>query len=497
MDGGCGVKTRAVQGHALPASAIDLLALDGDLVGVVLSDGSMLQTNGFAPPEPVLGPGPRPVAVFDGVVHAVDGSQHALGDSRPRAYDVEGTGIAEWRSMPEGMALLMEDGRLVVMAHHAPPHVVAKDVEHLLAASPSSLMFVDRSGLQFRSLDSTAKDWQRPERGSTGERITAACHLPHGVAVAREGHGLDGLEDEVEVEIWREGVLERCFSHDDVVLRLLHTSLGLVLTDQSGGVHRATEDGLRELHRGTSSALDLLELDDELCVASWFHLHGLDATGVVWTVEHAGMPRRLLRCGQRLFFAGDDGNDWTGPEPLGVIDLDTGVQDIDPSELTLWFPSPASVEPTAEATTSVLEAFVEPEEVVAWRPPVGLMDALTQEVAVGEEKEAGEEDLLTALTRSPPHETAVRFEVDLGEDRRVEANEEGVAEVLLAATIRGAPEEGLLHAWLDAEGREISARPKVLLRLPVGVHRFELRVKHPDGRWVMDTLAIEVQAHRA
>ena len=52
------------------------------------------------------------------------------------------------------------------------------------------------------------------------------------------------------------------------------------------------------------------------------------------------MPSDLSLSGSQLLVVGDDGNDWTGPEPLAVVDLDGSVVDVDPSELTAWVPPP-------------------------------------------------------------------------------------------------------------------------------------------------------------
>jgi len=58
--------------------------------------------------------------------------------------------------------------------------------------------------------------------------------------------------------------------------------------------------------------------------------------------------------------------------------------------------------------------------------------------------------------------------------------------------VAGAPEQGVTYAWSTSDGREIGTKPKLLLRLPRGSHRFELRVRHPDGRWAMDGVHIRV-----
>ena len=104
----------------------------------------------------------------------------------------------------------------------------------------------------------------------------------------------------------------------------------------------------------------------------------------------------------------------------------------------------------------------------------------------------GDEDLLAALTQDGPQTASSAFSVDLGEQREVRADQDGVAEVLLEAEVAGAPEQGVTYAWSTSDGREIGTKAKLLLRLPRGSHRFELRARHPDGRWAMDGVHIRV-----
>ena len=109
-----------------------------------------------------------------------------------------------------------------------------------------------------------------------------------------------------------------------------------------------------------------------------------------------------------------------------------------------------------------------------------------------EAADASEEDLLAALTGNGPQTLTSTFTVDLGEQRELQADENGVAEVLLEAKVSGAPEQGLIFAWSTSDGREIGTKARLLLRLPRGAHRFELRVRHPDGRWAMDAVQVRV-----
>ena len=141
----------------------------------------------------------------------------------------------------------------------------------------------------------------------------------------------------------------------------------------------------------------------------------------------------------------------------------------------------------------VIPSLAEEEEVHAWNAPSGLLDALTETAPLTEATEENDDDLLTALTDETSPSVASTFSVGLGEHRQVRAGEGGVAEVLLESVVTGAPPEGVTYAWSTADGREIGTKSRLLVRLPQGAHRFELRVRHPDGRWAMDGVQVHVE----
>ena len=64
--------------------------------------------------------------------------------------------------------------------------------------------------------------------------------------------------------------------------------------------------------------------------------------------------------------------------------------------------------------------------------------------------------------------------------------------MLLEAKVSGLLNKAWSHAWSTSDGREIGNKARLLLRLPRGAHRFELRVRHPDGRWAMDAVQVRV-----
>ncbi len=484
------MNTRPVHGWALPATAHAVFE-HGDQRYLVLNDGRMMRFDGADAPDIVLGLGPRPMGIMGDVVLTSDGSTARLGDLSPRVENVDGTGVV--KAIPVEGALVVLDERGTVQRWT--PEVqqdVVNGVQSLHDANEASVLVTQSVALSVHALDGSGLVWTRPTRGSHGERITAGALVEGGgVLVAREGYAMTGEEDVVEIERWGAQDLLWRHAHTEVVLGLLSTSIGVLAHDQSGAVLRLTAEAATELHHVGSGVRDWVDRGGEVCIAAWFNVHGLSAGGLQWTVEHPGMPSDLSLFGSQLLVVGDDGNDWTGPEPLAVVDVHGAVVDVDPSELTAWVPPPLEekdeIPRMVDAPPPVEEAPVHD-----WNAPSGLLDALEERAPEVKVATDGDEDLLAALTQDGPQTASSSFSVDLGEQREVRADEDGVAEVLLEAELAGAPEQGVTYAWSTSDGREIGTKAKLLLRLPRGSHRFELRVRHPDGRWAMDGVHIQV-----
>jgi hypothetical protein len=426
-------------------------------------------------------------------VFCTDGSRATLGDLEAREEDVDGLGLVHATEVEGALVTLDERGDLRCVTLDEERTIVAR-VQAVHDANASSVLLSTEAGLVMHDLATGAVLWSRPTRGTHGERITAATMLDGGgVLVAREGYAMTGDEDVVEVERWAKDALEWRHAHHEVILGLASTSIGVVAHDQSGSVLRLTPEGTAVMHDAGSGVRAMLDVGGELCVAAWFHVHGLSADGLSWTVEHPGMPSALSVLGSHLLVVGDDGNDWTGPEPLGVVDLEADVVDVDPSELTAWVPPPIQESDEVPAMVEAPPSLVEEEDSHAWSAPSGLLDALTETAPLVEASDENDDDLLAALTDATPSSVASTFSVGLGEHREVRAGADGVAEVLLECMVSGAPSEGVTYAWSTADGREIGTKSRLLVRLPRGVHRFELRVRHPDGRWAMDGIQVLVE----
>ena len=255
--------------------------------------------------------------------------------------------------------------------------------------------------------------WRRPPRGEHGERITALGLTNEGrLFLTREGHALvSGEEEAIEFEVWQDNHL---LARSDLRARLLTSSIassGAVLGFDDGTVHRLYEDGRMERVLETGyGVFTCLEHRSGVIASSWFYIHG-EEDEQPWKVEHQGMPRLMVvsERHQGLLFAGDDQNDYTAPEPIGWIDLNTPVQEMDAAELTLWFQeAPASDGLTAEelygGEDDVLQLLTDEERhqfqaVSSVASHASLLAAMDEDVSPTEVQiePTSENDLLEAL----------------------------------------------------------------------------------------------------
>jgi hypothetical protein len=84
---------------------------------------------------------------------------------------------------------------------------------------------------------------------------------------------------------------------------------------------------------------------------------------------------------------------------------------------------------------------------------------------------------------------------DSGSDRVIKSDEDGKALVTLDGSSSYDPQERIESwQWIDSTGKEISDKPKVKVKISIGVHRFDLRVRDRDGSWTSDSLSITVES---
>ena len=367
--------------------------------------------------------------------------------------------------------------------------------------------------------------WRRPPRGEHGERITALGLTKEGrLFLTREGHALvSGEEEAIEFEVWQDGQL---LARNDLRMRMLTSSVaswGAVLGFDDGTVHRLYEDGRMECVLETGyGVFTCLEHRSGVIASSWFYIHG-EEDEQPWKVEHQGMPRLMVvsERHQGLLFAGDDQNDYTAPEPIGWIDLEAPVQEMDAAELTLWFQeAPAADGLTAEelygGEDDVLHLLTEEERqqfqtVSSGTSHASLLAAMDEDVSTTEVKvePTSENDLLEALQGIEElalDETgelmdALAASVDefippraiAGDDQRHTAGDDGTCVVVLDGRGSFDPQEQIASwSWHDDRGRELAATSQLKLKLPLGQHRFELRVVDQQGAWTTDAVVIHI-----
>ena len=374
--------------------------------------------------------------------------------------------------------------------------------------------------------------WRRPNRGVHGEQITAMGVSHLGVLfLTREGHALVGGDEEaIEFEGWLNGEL---VVRNDMKARLCTSftdSVTTCLGFDDGTVHLLEDDGSLTLCLSTGHPVRaLIHHEGHVIAGSWFYINGLGSHGEAWTVEHQGMPSRLgvLNNG-KIVFSGDDQNDYTAPEPIGWVDLMSELNDVDPSELPMWFEvTTLPVVTTAEdlygtnAGNDVLNLLTADEQAAyGSRDANGAVmgdlladleghdDDLPNETHVvvedvdvlgpvldGTLDAAMEppEDLMATLTsehtvREPPSANA-------GDDQELVAGPEGTVSVHLdgRATLDA---HGLVRAWswTDTSGRELATTPQLNLNLPVGTYGFDLRVLDANGLWTTDRVSVNVKS---
>ena len=442
-------------------------------------------------------------------------------------------GVLLMEAWLDGLAVVDGLGQLVVVRKSGQVDGLTKrfSLGECTALLPfgDSLFTIDQTGCVQRLLmDGVA--WTRPARGHHGERITGfGLDAGGGLVLTREGHALVGGDEEaIELERW---VDDRLVNRQDVDARLLGTAThasSTYLGFDDGSVRRFSGEG--ELVGVLSTGHPVFAMlihGGHVLASSWFYIHGVDGDGRAWRLEHQGMPTQLVALGDDvLVFAGDDQNDYTSPEPIGRCRLNSERMEVDPTELSAWFESDGPVDlPTAEelyggedddlqsllsldeqaslsnpganpgdlsdlladlaadeAPAPAVAAVVLPDEAMLMPALDGTMDAA----------EPGDDNLLATL--SAVHEAVESPQANAGDDRTVQADADGTANVLLDGRGTHDPHDLIAAwSWLDAKERELATTAQVELRLPVGVFAFDLRVLDVNGLWTTDRVTVRVE----
>jgi hypothetical protein len=353
--------------------------------------------------------------------------------------------------------------------------------------------------------------FRRKQRGDIGEDIVAVGPSVDGSwFVAREGHALvPGDEEALELEIYQhdlmasreeiKGRVKASITQDDVhALGLDNGDLVLIKNKRP------------EVVTSFSYPIQSLQVvGNTVLVGTWFYIYGwdLELNEVSWQIEHKGMVEAIhVDESGRMVFFGEDQNDWTGAEPVGVCNLHQGRIDVDPSFLQGWFEEevievetdPDMVYRDVDNYTNLLSDEEQKSlEKNQHEFDVGL-DSLSEamqedlQVASVEESEQDIDELLQFL-----HDDAkevIAPQAYAGENQVV-STDSGNAVITLDGTQSADPQDRIeAWAWLDSSGREISTEAKLKVKLSTGVHCFELRVFDVDGSMTTDSIQIKIES---
>jgi len=206
-----------------------------------------------------------------------------------------------------------------------------------------------------------------------------------------------------------------------------------------------------------------------------------------------------------MLFFGEDQNDWTEAEPVGICNIHQNPVEVDDSFLQGWFEkeiiiaetNPEIVYRNVDDFESLLsegerEMLTDSERIEEFAFDA-LSDALNEISQSIEDIDDDEgEDLLSMLHESS--EIFIPPSAHAGDDQTY-VLEQGEKSFILTldATNTNDPQNNIVRwSWLDSTGKEIATSQKVKVKLPIGTHQFELRVEASDGVLTTDYVQITV-----
>jgi hypothetical protein len=492
------------------------------------------------------------------IVGATEGNLHAVDAGGNIAWEYAvGGGVEYLQACAGGIACLDGGGKV----HLLDSNGRAKSI--IEGGSPQSLVF-DQSGsnLAIISGDGSVRTYspsgemqlERQPRHDKGERITAACFDPTGhLVVARETLGLaDQGEDEVEVEWWTplgervdiQGLDTRCTT-------LTAYSSGVLAGTFAGEVFLLDRAQERvDIWKSEYAINSLTCLGNDVLVASWFYLYritfggGKDGDEPTWQVEHPGIVDfvSLDKAQNILCLGGEDRNDYTGEEPVLILDPHSEPEWLDARGDDPWvqdLPVDETASPVGELDISddyseLLTAEEQAQLAAGHGARLPSQDGVGDSAGGGGSGGTGEEvdlpiavsvlgegvadELLSDLTSELDDDDMVEVDeatshedlmagliedvgahrispvADSGADRTVAVGDDGTAVVRLDGSDSYDPHERIQRwLWKDGRGEVIGEVVTIRVRLSSGKHRFELSVLDDDGVWTTDTTFITVQ----
>jgi len=450
-----------------------------------------------------------------------------------------GAGGFALQQLPTQLAVIDGLGRLHLFDYDGTPVKLHEEYNEIMRSTTIGeyLILAHEDG-QVQALQNGHTVWSRPIRGDTGESITclgsdASQHL----IIGREGYALvSGDEEVLEIEIW--DVKQQVLVHrDDLKSRLLHAipskdDLYCGFDDGQVSEYLMSQSLYTFEHRLSCSypIQNLLYRNGCIAATSWFYIYGMNKDGHEWKLEHQGMPHFLEASedGSICLFAGEDQNDWTEVEPIGLFSFDEELLEVDASELTLWFEkTEETVELSAEelyGEDDEMNALFSKEELNSMentQPADVGIDALHSalEGDFGDSQQATEDgaldidteellaqldDAITNMALLPSKDLMDELTTEIGEilvpravsgeDQHLKADADGSAIATLDGSNSFDPQERIqTWSWIESSGKEIASAAKVRVRIPRGSHSFELRICDRDGQWSSDSLHILIE----
>ncbi|MBT5390903.1 MAG: hypothetical protein HOL22_00975 [Euryarchaeota archaeon] len=450
-----------------------------------------------------------------------------------------GAGGFALQSLPSQLAVLDGLGRLHLVGYDGKTVQLDEEYNDILRCISVGeyLVLAHENGL-VQALQNGKTVWSRPIRGDMGESITClGFDSSQNLVIGREGYALVAGDEEVlEIEIWdvKQQVLVRREDLKSRLLQAIPSEKGLLCGFDNGDVSeylsKQSTYTFEPLLSCGYPVQNLIFRNGCIAAASWFYIFGKDSDGREWKIEHQGMPHYLeaSRDGSVCLFAGEDQNDWTEIEPIGIFSFNEELVEIDASELTLWFEKTEEiVELSAEELYRVddeMNSFFSQEELDSMQnsqPADVAIDALHSalEGELGESQQATEDgtldidtdellaqldDAITNMALLPSEDLIEELNTQVGEiivpraisgdDQNLKADADGSAIVTLDGSNSFDPQGRIqTWSWIESSGKEIASSAKVRVKVPRGSHSFELRICDRDGQWSSDSLHILVE----
>lgn len=508
---------------------------DGKLFIAEELEGVLIPTSSWNAPALI-----RSVVLHEGQIFVLDDEVGltCLDSKGELIWQIEiGAGGFDLQELANQLALIDGLGRLHLVNYDGSKVELNQNYQDILRISTVGdyLILAHESGA-VQALKNGNCVWSRPVRGQTGESITClGSDKNQHLVLGREGYALvEGDEEVLEVEIWdieQQQLLHRV----DVKSRLLHSipsGKGFLCGFDDGEVIEVLSEESYRFESRLSCGYPIQKLifcQESIVASAWFYIHGRDAEGNEWKIEHQGMPSMFVTSqdGSVCLFAGEDQNDWTDVEPIGIFSLNERIVEIDSSELTLWFEKSDEVESlTAEELYRVdeeMNSFFSQEELDSMQssqPADVAVEALhsalegtfsaSQQVAEDGSLDIDTDELLAQLDDAmakmaliPSEDLIDELNTEVGEiivpravsgeDQNMKADEDGSAIVTLDGTQSYDPQGRIqTWSWIESSGKEIASSAKVRVRIPRGQHTFELRICDRDGQWSSDSIHISI-----